>query len=110
MKQCSTETQGAWTVVRLGGEVDLSWSQQVRRAVLDALGAGGQVAVDLAKVSYIDSSGIAALVEGFQSARGKGQTFVLVEASEAVLAVLRLARLDKVFAIRASLDEAGTGA
>lgn len=110
MKQCSTETQGAWTVVRLGGEVDLSWSQQVRRAVLDALGTGGQVAVDLAKVSYIDSSGIAALVEGFQSARGKGQTFVLVEASEAVLAVLRLARLDKVFAIHASLDEAGKGA
>ena len=107
MKQCSTETQGAWTVVRLGGEVDLSWSQQVRRAVLDALGAGERVAVDLNQVSYIDSSGIAALVEGFQSARGKGQPFVLVQASEQVLAVLRLARLDKVFTIHASLDEAG---
>ena len=110
MKQCSTGTQGAWTVVSLGGEVDLSWSQQVRRAVLDALGASQAVAVDLAKVSYIDSSGIAALVEGFQSARGKGQRFVLVEVSDAVLAVLRLARLDKVFAIHRSLDEAGTGA
>ena len=110
MKQCSTDTQGAWTVVRLGGEVDLSWSQQVRRAVLDALGTSAAVAVDLAKVSYIDSSGIAALVEGFQSARGKGQRFVLVEVSDAVLAVLRLARLDKVFTIHRSLDEAGAGA
>ena len=110
MKQCSTDTQGAWTVVRLGGEVDLSWSQQVRRAVLDALGASQAVAVDLAKVSYIDSSGIAALVEGFQSARGKGQRFVLIEVSDAVLAVLRLARLDKVFTIHRSLDEAGTNA
>ena len=110
MKQCSTDTQGAWAVVRLGGEVDLSWSQQVRRAVLDALGASQAVAVDLAKVSYIDSSGIAALVEGFQSARGKGQRFILVEVSDAVLAVLRLARLDKVFSIHRSLEEAGKDA
>ncbi len=105
MKQCNTEQQGEWTVVKLGGEVDLSWSQQARRTVLDALARSQKVAVHLAAVSYIDSSGIAALVEGFQSARGKGQTFVLVEVSEAVLAVLRLARLDKVFAIRSALGE-----
>lgn len=104
MKQCSTEQQGDWAVVKLGGEVDLSWSQQARRAVLDALGKAQKVAVNLAAVTYIDSSGIAALVEGFQNARGKGQTFVLVAVSEPVLAVLKLARLDKVFAIRASLD------
>jgi anti-sigma B factor antagonist len=107
MKQCSSETQGDWAVVKLGGEVDLSWSQQARRAVLDALGSSQKVAVHLAAVSYIDSSGIAALVEGFQSARGKGQTFVLVQVSDAVLAVLKLARLDKVFSIRTTLDEAG---
>ena len=77
MKQCNTEQQGEWTVVKLGGEVDLSWSQQARRTVLDALARSQKVAVHLAAVSYIDSSGIAALVEGFQSARGKGQTFVL---------------------------------
>lgn len=104
MKQCSVESQGDWAVVKLGGEVDLSWSQQARKAVLDALGQSQKVAVDLSKVSYIDSSGIAALVEGFQNARGKGQDFVLVQVSDAVLAVLRLARLDKVFAIRTSIE------
>ena len=40
------------------------------------------------------------------SARGKGQSFVLVEVSDAVLAVLKLARLDKVFTIRSALGEA----
>lgn len=105
MKQCNTETQGEWIVVKLGGEVDLSWSQQARRAVLDALSKSPKVAVHLAAVSYIDSSGIAALVEGFQNARGKGQTFVLVEVSDAVMAVLKLARLDKVFTLRATLAE-----
>lgn len=105
MKQCSTEQHDEWMVVKLGGEVDLSWSQQARKAVLDALSKSQKVAVHLAAVSYIDSSGIAALVEGFQNARGRGQTFVLIEVSDAVLAVLRLARLDKVFTIRSALAE-----
>jgi anti-sigma B factor antagonist len=104
MGQCVVETVGDYRVIRLGGEVDMSWSQDVRRAVLDALAASSKVAVNLAGVSYIDSSGIAALVEGFQQARGKGQSFVLVECSSAAMAVLKLARLDKVFMLKERLD------
>lgn len=100
MSQCSTRIEGDTAVVMLGGEVDLSWSAQVRREVLDALPRAPRVAVDLSAVSYIDSSGIAALVEGFQNARGKGQPFELVSVSAPVLAVLKLARLDRVFQIR----------
>lgn len=107
MKQCSTEVREGWSVVVLSGEVDLSWSQQVRRAVLDALSGADSVAVELSRVEYIDSSGIAALVEGFQSARGRGKRFVLLAPSDAVLAVLRLARLDKVFRIVDALEGAG---
>jgi anti-sigma B factor antagonist len=106
--ECISERLGDYTLVRVRGEVDLSWSQQVRRAILDALGATGKVGVELSQVSYIDSSGIAALVEGFQNARGRGQKFALVAASKPVMAVLQLARLDKVFPLFASLDEART--
>lgn len=105
MGQCITETVGDYRLIRLGGEVDMSWSQDVRKAVLEALDKSPRVAVNLAGVSYIDSSGIAALVEGFQQARGKGQSFVLVECSSAVLAVLKLARLDKVFTLRERLED-----
>lgn len=105
MGQCITEKEGEFLVIRLGGEVDMSWSQEVRKAVLDALAKSPRVAVNLAGVGYIDSSGIAALVEGFQQARGKGQSFVLVECSDAVLAVLKLARLDKVFTLKARLGD-----
>ena len=91
-------------LVRLSGEVDLSWSQEVRRAVLDALAAGTPVGVELSAVSYIDSSGIAALVEGFQQARQNGGRFALVAVSDAVRAVLELARLDRVFVILPSAD------
>ncbi len=104
--ECISETLDGYVVVRLKGEVDLSWSQEVRRAILAALGDTGKVGVELSEVSYIDSSGIAALVEGFQNARGKNQQFGLVAVSKAVMAVLQLARLDRVFPIFPDIDAA----
>ena len=105
MGQCISEQVGEYLVIRLGGEVDMSWSQDVRKALLKALDDSPRVAVNLAGVTYIDSSGIAALVEGFQQARGSGKSFVLTELSDPVRAVLKLARLDKVFTLRDRLDD-----
>lgn len=82
----------------------MSWSQKVRQAVLKALDENASVGVVLSEVSYIDSSGIAALVEGFQNARSNGKVFALVAVSDAVRAVLELARLDRVFPIVADVD------
>ena len=107
--ECVSENLGDYVLVRLRGEVDLSWSQQVRRTILDALGASHGVGVELSQVSYIDSSGIAALVEGLQNAKTKGQRFGLVAVSKAVMAVLELARLDRVFAIFPDVDAARAG-
>ncbi len=84
----------------LSGEIDLETSPAVRKALLDQLSNGREVLVDLADVSYMDSSGIASLVEAYQRARDKSLGFELVRVSEPVLKVLRLARLDRVFAIR----------
>ena len=55
-----------YKVVVLNEEVDLSCSPEARKTILDALGDGGAVFVDLSAVTYIDSSGVASLVEGFQ--------------------------------------------
>jgi len=103
---CSVEDKQGFLVVSVRGEVDLSWSQRLRKQILDALATTRAVVVDLSQVSYIDSSGIAALVEGFQNARGKGQHFSLVAVSKPVHAVLELARLDRVFPIHANLEDA----
>lgn len=104
MNGIEQEKTGDCTLIRLRGEVDLSWSQQVRKAVLKALDESPRVGVVLSEVSYIDSSGIAALVEGFQNSRSKGTVFVLVAVSDAVRAVLELARLDRVFPMVADVD------
>lgn len=100
----SCEQCDGYELIRLKGEVDLSWSQEVRRAVLDTLARSDAVGVELSQVSYIDSSGIAALVEGFQLARTRGSRFALVAVSDAVRAVLELARLDRVFLIVSTAD------
>ncbi|MGF1594014.1 MAG: STAS domain-containing protein [Kiloniellaceae bacterium] len=93
-------------VVDLGGEIDLDRAPEVRNLLLDCVGRGCDVLVDLSQVSYIDSSGIASLVEALQRA-GKGGTGLgLIAVSPAVLRVFELARLDKVFAMHPDLDTA----
>jgi anti-sigma B factor antagonist len=99
MNDCTLTNESGFQVLRVSGEVDLSWSTKLRKAVLDTLAKDQPMAVDLSQVEYIDSSGIAALVEGFQNARGKKQTFGLLCISKPVLSVLKLARLDRVFVI-----------
>jgi anti-sigma B factor antagonist len=109
INDCGTVDHEGFKLVRVRGEVDLSWSQRLRKTILDALASSRPVAIDLSQVTYIDSSGIAALVEGFQNARGKGQRFNLVAVSKPVFAVLELARLDRVFPMFASIDDALKG-
>ena len=100
-----TREQGGLVVVAFEGEIDLESSPQARRVLLESVGRGQGVLVDLAQVSYIDSSGIASLVEAFQASRRGGHRFALVSPSESARRVLELGRLDKVFPIHASLAE-----
>jgi anti-sigma B factor antagonist len=93
------------SAVHLSGEVDLATSPQARRAILDELAAGRPLLVDLSAVTYVDSSGLATLVEGYQTARRLGVRFCLVGTGPKVLAVLQLARLDRVFPLYASVEE-----
>ena len=97
--------RGDVAIIALSGDIDLETSPQVRTALLDCVSLKGTVIVDLAAVSYIDSSGVASLVEAFQNAR-KGETrFALAAVSEAAMRVLELARLDKVFSIHSTVAD-----
>ena len=87
------------TVVTLSGEVDLRHSPSLRKALMDLMLEKQPVAVDLSGVEYIDSSGIAGLVEAYQMARRNGTRFALAALSDPVRRVLSLARLDRVFTI-----------
>jgi len=97
--KCEIREEGEAAVVALSGDVDLESSPRVRSALLDCVGVRNVVVVDMAQVSYIDSSGVASLVEAFQAARKSETRFVLARVSEAAMRVLELARLDRVFVI-----------
>jgi anti-sigma B factor antagonist len=99
------EEQHGFQVVLLDGDVDLSRSPAARKVILKCLKRMKPVMVDLSAVAYIDSSGVASLVEGFQYARSNDLEFGLIGVSEAAMNVLSLARLDQVFRIYSSLDE-----
>lgn len=98
--------QGAIKVVAVTGEVDLSTSPQVRDALLDCILGGASSVVDLSQVAYIDSSGVASLVEAFQNAKSRGLGFALANVGETPLRVLKLARLDQVFVIHDTVADA----
>lgn len=99
------EQGDGYAVVHLTGDVDLSTSPAARKLILKALQQRQHVLVDLSAVTYIDSSGVANLVEGFQLSRRKGIDFGLLGVSSAALSVLKLARLDQVFRVYRSLDD-----
>ena len=104
MKHEISEQQGA-SVVAFTGEVDLESSPAAREILLKCLESTSKVIVDLSKVSYIDSSGVASLVEALQAAKKNGSQFALAAVSEPTRRVLELARLDKVFTLYGSVDE-----
>jgi len=107
MNVTTTHQNGA-AVVALSGDIDLDSSPQARSALLAAVtdASAERIVADLAAVSYIDSSGVASLVEALQKAKAAGKVFVLATVSDAARRVLELARLDRVFTIHATLEDA----
>ena len=87
------------TVMNVAGDITLYNSQQVRSALLAAVhdAKGTQVILNLHAVRYIDSSGVASLIEGLKASRETGTRLTLVGLSLMVREVLELTRVLKLF-------------
>lgn len=96
---CEMREQDGALLVDLQGSVDLEHADGVRTVLLDCIEKKRDIKVSMAGVDYIDSSGIATLVEAFQLAKENKTAFVLAAVSAQALRVLKLARLDTVFTI-----------
>src|ERR1700679_2530372 len=95
----STRCAGDITIVDLVGQIDLGSSPALRKTLLDSLKTTKHMAINLAGVSYIDSSGIASLVEVLRAAQDAKKKLVLFGVAGAVMQVLELTRLTGVFEI-----------
>lgn len=94
-----------YKVLHLSGEIDLNNSPELRQSVLSILADESALIVDFTALSYIDSSGIASLVEGLNIAKSKQLDFIIMGANGAPLQVLELTRLDTVFQLNQSIAE-----
>jgi len=90
------------SIIVLEGEIDLHESPNVRenlRPLIEKKTA--RIYVDLTEVSYIDSSGLAVLIDAMQRVANYGGKFGLIGLRPAVRTVLEIARLDQVFRVYA---------
>lgn len=94
-------------VLPLEGEIDLHVSPEVGKSLRGITAKRPRVAVvDLAKVTYLDSSGLAVLIEAMQNVQEYGGRFALAGVQDSVKQVFEIARLDQVFQIFPDVDSA----
>jgi anti-sigma B factor antagonist len=107
----STRESGAATIVDVVGDITLYNSPQVRKVLLDLLKTkkAPRVIENLETVRYIDSAGVASLVEGLKVSRDLKSTFALFGLSRTAREVLELTRLIKVFEVYNTEEEALRG-
>ncbi len=88
-------------IVEVVGDIDLSSSPEVRKMLLRELRENRtpRVILNLEEVKYIDSSGVASLVEGLKASRDLGSRLLLFGLSPIAREVLQLSRLLRVFEI-----------
>jgi len=108
-----TEKIGPGFLMKLKGDVDMNTSSDVRNALADIFkqvtSGSKALLVDLSQVRYMDSSGIATLVEVMQNCMKSGMRLRLVDLSPPVRDVFELARLASIFEIFPAMNEALSG-
>jgi anti-sigma B factor antagonist len=107
----STRQSGTATIVDVVGDITLYNSPDVRKVLLSLLKEkkAPRVIVNMEKVRYIDSAGVASLVEGLKVSRDLKSTFALYGLSKTAQEVFELTRLVKVFEIYNNEEDALRG-
>jgi anti-sigma B factor antagonist len=96
----SENTIDSQVIVEVRGEVDVHSAPQLRDRLTQVIDGGNKsVVVDLTRLSFIDSTGLGALVAALNHAKGTEAALRVVCSSERVLKLFRITGLDEVFSI-----------
>jgi anti-sigma B factor antagonist len=95
-------------IIDLSGDIDLAHSPAMRKVLLGEIKEKHtrKVFLNLRNVRYIDSSGIASLVEGLKASRDQGSRMILYGLNASVREVMELSRLQKIFEIYENEEQA----
>jgi anti-sigma B factor antagonist len=101
-----TRSEGSWTVLDVGGEIDLFSAPQLKEEIRRLIGNGtGRLLINLDQVSFMDSTGLGVLLGALKRVRGRDGALAIVCPPGPVHRVLTLTGLHKVFPIYESLED-----
>ncbi|BAY25534.1 anti-sigma-factor antagonist [Calothrix sp. NIES-2100] len=93
-------------VIKLSGIINSATSQELRQRLNELIEEGAKIVlVDFQDVTFMDSSGLGALVLAFKSLRAANSQMALCSINEQVRILFELTSMDKVFEIFANQDE-----
>ncbi len=95
-------------VVQLSGSLDSTQSQEFKQSISEIVNREDYVKVlliDLRNLTFMDSSGLGALVLAFKALRSAGKRMVICSINEQVRILFELTGMDKVFEIFPSQEE-----
>jgi len=95
----ATRQAGDAVILDISGDIDLESSPDLRKALLASVKQSPGVVLNLIRVRYIDSSGIASLVEGWQQAKSLQHRLILFGLTDVARNVLKLTHLLKLFEV-----------
>lgn len=105
--ELSEQQEGQTTILHLKGDIDLQHSPKLRTHLQAKIQAKTPaLLINFSEVNYIDSSGLATLVAYYQGSRPYSGKIALAALSPRVKSVFELVRLNEVFPIYPSLEEA----
>ncbi len=105
--ECERDDVGAVTVLSVSGEVSGHDNVELDGLLKGLLGEGRvRIAIDVAELDYINSSGVSALVQAYQNAMGQGGEVVLIGPSGPVSKVLEAVGISAFVKIVDSVEEA----
>ncbi|KQX74320.1 MULTISPECIES: STAS domain-containing protein [Aeromicrobium] len=97
---------GDFHVVELSGDIDVETARTLRAHIVDRFDESPvRLVVDLSDVAFMDSSGLGALVSGWQLTRDSGR-FRIAGANPVVRRVLSITGLEDVFALYPTVEDA----
>ena len=107
MQISARESEGS-VILDVSGDIDLAHSPAMRKMLLLEIKdkRTPKVFLNFKNVRYIDSSGIASLVEGLKASRDQGSRMILYGLSPTVREVMEQSRLQRMFEIYDNEEQA----
>jgi anti-sigma B factor antagonist len=95
-----------WDVIVVSGEVDIRTAPELRERISTLLEAGSRrLVLDLEGVEFLDSTALSVMVGAHKQLAREGGGLALVCTQEAVLRVLSVTGLSRIFAVHDTLDD-----